>query len=95
MSARRKPWSEADKEQMKSLRASGMTWHAMGLVLLRGRTAMTTMAQSMGLTSLPSSRAQPPVEPELSANRDAFPPGHPVTWGAITTGTVLDGERWG
>ena len=31
------------------------------------------------------------IPEDASAERASFPPGHPVSWGALIAGTVLDG----
>lgn len=35
-----------------------------------------------------------PNSPEQDPNRDSLAPGHPITWQAITAGTVLDGTLY-
>jgi hypothetical protein len=35
-----------------------------------------------------------PLEPVEARDRPARPAGHPHTWGMITAGTVLEGEKY-
>jgi hypothetical protein len=45
----------------------------------------------MSHRTLASIATYPSERPEL---RPPLPAGHPVSWGALTRGTVLDGEAW-
>jgi hypothetical protein len=43
-----------------------------------------------------ASRDEEPFEPcAIDAGRGALPAGHPLSWGRITAGTVLDGLPYG
>jgi hypothetical protein len=84
-------WTVGLDEQIKALRMSGQTWEQVALELGLGRNTVLERGRRLGACKMPK-----PILRDVSeaADRPARPPGHPVTWGLITTGTVLDGAAY-
>ena len=80
-------WTELADDTLFSLRAQGRSWDAIAAVLGISRWAASERGRRIGAQKPP---APPPAEAEEGA-REPLPAGHPVSWGAITAGTVLDG----
>jgi hypothetical protein len=68
-----------------------MTWNRIAAVLALGRNSVLERARKIG-ARLPRQPVR--LEEEEPRDRPARPAGHPQTWGLITDGTVLDGERY-
>lgn len=83
-------WTEAQDTQIKRLRAEGASWEVIGAALGMSRFAVMDRGRSIGARRPPPEFAPPPEDPE----RDPLPSGHPRSWGAITQGSVLDGEPY-
>ena len=80
-------WTEAQDIQIKRMRAEGHLWDEIGAVL--GMTRWTVLERGRRIGARP-----PPadfVPPSIDLTRDPLPAGDPLTWGAITKGTVMDG----
>ena len=75
------------------MRAEGVTWDAAALRLAVGRNTVIERARRIGIQK--RGAVQPPP-PELHEpiDRRPRPAGHAETWGAITVGTVLEGEAY-
>ncbi len=86
-------WSAHADQQLRQMRDHGVTWHAIAAQLRAGRSAVIERARRLGIppTLLTASR---PASPPCRADRTCMPPGHPLTWAAITAGTILDGEPY-
>jgi hypothetical protein len=83
-------WSAALDDQLKALRAAGLTWDAVAQEMALGRNTVLERGRRIGARKLP-----PPMPESLeAADRPARPPGHPVSWGLITAGTVLEGQPY-
>ncbi len=79
-------WSAELDQRLRDLRWLGMTWEAIAAEMRLGRNTVLERGRRLG------ARRKPVVRPMAEdADRPARPPGHPLTWGAITEGTVLDG----
>ena len=83
-------WNAALDDQLKGLRAAGFTWDAVALEMALGRNTVLERGRRIGARKL-----APPAPVALEAvDRPARPPGHPLTWGLITAGTVLEGQAY-
>ncbi len=83
-------WSAALDEQLKALREAGLTWDAVAVEMALGRNTVLERGRRIGARKLPS----PMPDAVEAADRPARPPGHPVSWGLITAGTVLEGQPY-
>jgi hypothetical protein len=72
---------------LMEMRAAGMSWDGICKRLKVSRWAVIQRGKKVG-AEMPA-QAEEPGEPGRSA--DPLPAGHPITWGAITDGTVLHG----
>ena len=84
-------WTELRDHVLRALRAEGRSWDVIAAMLGISRWAAIDRGRLVG------ARKPEPTLPRLTAaqaaeaGREALPPGHPVSWGAITAGTLLDG----
>lgn len=84
---RRIAWTPEKDATIIAMRAAGGTWDAIATALAHGRWTVIERGNLIG-AALP---APVPKEPETDLTREAYPAGHPETWGAITAGTCLAG----
>jgi hypothetical protein len=86
-------WTKMADNQLLELRAAGLPWHAVADRLRVGRNAAIERARRLGLQ--PLTRMQPAPRPSAErVDRPPLPPGHPLSWQAITVNTTLDGEAY-
>ena len=84
-------WTMELDERLKALRDGGMTWDAVAEAMDLGRNTVLERGRKMGVRVRRPSLA---MVPEEARDRPARQAGHPLTWGLLTAGTVLDGERY-
>jgi hypothetical protein len=84
-------WTQALDEQLREMRVAGMTWDGIAAALALGRNSVLERARKIG-ARVPRQVVR--LVEEEPRDRPARPAGHPQTWGLITDGTVLDGERY-
>ena len=85
-------WTELADETLHSLRAQSRSWDAIAAVLGISRWAAIERGRKIGAqkpTAPPAATAEAAFGP-----REPLPAGHPVSWGAIIAGTVLDGDAY-
>ncbi len=84
-------WTPALDERLKGLREAGVTWDGIAEALGLGRNTVLERGRKIG-----ARRLRPVVAPVVEEARDrpARQAGHPITWGLLTAGTVLDGEAY-
>jgi hypothetical protein len=80
-------WTEAQDLRLKRLRSEGVTWDAIAAILGVSRYTTIERGRKIGARRPPPEYRPAPEDP----GREPLPPGHPRSWGAITTGTVLEG----
>ena len=90
-------WTESRDQILCELRAEARSWDAIAALLGISRWAAIERGRLVGACK------PEPAPPRLmtaaqvtdaqaaEAGREALAPGHPVSWGAITAGTLLDG----
>lgn len=83
-------WTEAQDTQIRRLRAEGASWDTIAAVLGQTRWAIIDRGRRIGARPPPREFVPPPEDP----GRDPLPAGHPRSWGAITSGTVLEDEPY-
>ena len=86
-------WTKTADTELLQLRAAGLPWHAVADRLRVGRNAAIERARRLGLQ--PMTRIQPAPRPITDrVDRPPLPPGHPLSWQAITANTSLEGEPY-
>ncbi len=86
-------WTRQSDARLLDLRGRGLPWQAVASELRIGRNAAIERARRLGLA--PLTRIQPAPRPEVERNdRPPLPPGHPLSWQAITAQTTLAGEPY-
>ena len=86
-------WSARADAELLQLRAAGLPWHAVASHLQVGRNSVIERARRLGLP--PVNRFNPTPQPVLERNdRPTLPPGHPVSWNAITNNSTLEGAPY-
>jgi hypothetical protein len=86
-------WTMHADAHLLQLRAAGRPWHAVATELRVGRNAVIERARRLGLPPLTHVKTATRPAPER-VDRLPLPPGHPVSWQAITAHTSLDGEPY-
>ncbi len=79
-------WTAPADAQLRDLRAQGACWADIAAVLGLSRNAALERGRRIGARLPP----RPTVLADEDAERPCLPPGHPVTWGALTAGTLLE-----
>ena len=86
-------WSTAQDAELRRLRAASVTWDGGAARMGIGRNTGIERARRIGIPK--RGVVQPPSPPVIEAiDRRPRPAGHPDSWGAITRGTVLEGEAY-
>jgi hypothetical protein len=83
-------WTDAKDDRIRSLRIGGATWDAVASAL--GLTRWTVIERARRLGVRLRLAQLPPASPD--PERACLPPGDPVSWGAITQGTLLEGQPY-
>ena len=87
-------WTPPADAQLRRLRADGATWDSIAASLRLSRSAVIERGRRIGARR-PSRIRLSIAERELSdPAREPLPPGHPISWGAITAGMQLAGMRY-
>lgn len=75
------------------LRAEGVTWAKIGKAVGCSEFKAIQRGREIGAYT---ERAKPEPRPEGIGHdaREPLPAGHPLSWGAITAGSILDGARY-
>lgn len=84
-------WTVALDEQLRALRVAGMTWDEVAAAMSMGRNTALERGRRIGARG---PRRPLRLRDEDEADRPARPPGHPDTWGLITSGTLLEGTPY-
>lgn len=83
-------WSDAQDDLIRVGRGAGRSWDAIAGELGVSRGAAISRGRAIGV----GRRHVRQVAVPRVVEREAFPAGHPITWGAITAGTVLAGAAY-
>jgi hypothetical protein len=87
-------WTAAADQTIHDMRAAGATWATIGAALGLSRNTIIERGRRIHATGGPSVIPRPAREPEEDPNRAPLPAGHPISWGLLTAGTMLDGTRY-
>ncbi len=80
-------WNATQDAQIRRLRAEGVSWDSIAASLAVTRWSAIERGRRLDVPRCPA-RVAPPRD---DRDREPLPPGHPVSWNALTAGTVLDG----
>lgn len=84
-------WTAPEDAQIRRLRAQGNPWGHIAAALHVSRNATIARGHTIGATAPLRTRYSDPLLDYLAdRTREPLPPGHCVTWHAITVGTLLD-----
>lgn len=84
-------WTTELDGRLRELRAGGMTWDGIAAAMGLGRNTVLERGRKIGARRV---RAVPCFAAEEARDRPARQAGHPLTWGLINAGTVLEGEAY-
>ncbi len=90
---RKTQWTPERDAALHDLRNRGLSFTKIAAILGIGRNTVFDRARAAPQpTALPPAPQSPPrpIYPEFDPYRDPLPPGHVESWGAITSGTLLD-----
>jgi hypothetical protein len=85
--SRKLPWTDAQDSQIRRRRAEGASWDAIANDLSLTLFAVTERGHRIGADHTASEFVAAPEDPL----REPLPPGHKLSWDAITASTVLEG----
>ena len=80
-------WTVTQDTQIRRLRAEGVSWDGIAASLAVTRWSAIERGRRLDVPRPPARVALTQGAPD----REPLPPGHPVSWNALTAGTVLDG----
>jgi hypothetical protein len=84
-------WSDPADTILRRLRAEGATWEEIAAAFGVSTSAVIGRGHRIGARPPPPAhRPAPPCK-----SREPLPAGHPVTWTALTDGTLLAGAEYG
>lgn len=83
-------WTPAQDARLRRLRIEGATWDTIAAEFARTRWMVIERGRRIGTRRPPPGFVPPPDDP----CREPLPAGHPRSWGAITAGTLLEGEAY-
>jgi hypothetical protein len=83
-------WTPAQDAKIRRLRAEGATWDAIAAALCVSRFTIIDRGRRIGARLPPPECKPPPPDPA----RPPLPAGHPLSWQALTVGTVLEGSAY-
>jgi hypothetical protein len=83
-------WTPDLDERLRDLRGGGLTWDHVATSMGLGRNTVLERGRKIG------ARRRPAILPPTAEAKDRPPrcAGHPMTWGLLIAGTVLDGEAY-
>ena len=90
--AERVTWTASMDERLRKWRLAGATWDAIAVAFGLGRETVRERGRKIG-----AKRCMFPSGPcfvEGTAARPPLPPGHEISWGLLTRGTLLEGEDY-
>ena len=93
--ARRTSWTALSDQRLAQLREQGTSLRSIARVFRLSRSVITARAVQLGLEIPQRPRTDSkPVEVRVVIAREPLPAGDPLTWGLITEGTCIEGNRY-
>ncbi|MGC9270166.1 AsnC family protein [Acidiphilium sp.] len=92
--AKRRDWTDAADNTIRRMRADGATWAAIGDVLGLSRNTIIERGRRIQALGGPVPPRKPVRRAEDDPNREPLAAGHPISWGILTKGTVLEGVAY-
>jgi hypothetical protein len=87
-------FTAAQDDTIREMLAAGKGAHLIGLVLGISKSTITDHANKACLRPLVDPEKAAPAPPAAPQSREPLPAGHPVTWGLLTAGGLLEGVRY-
>jgi hypothetical protein len=87
-------WTQPADAQLRRLRAEGATWDAIAAAMRVSRSAVIEHGRRIGARLPPPDVVPEAVRELMDPAREPLRAGHPVSWRAITAGTLLAGSRY-
>ncbi len=84
-------WTPELDDRLRTLRWAGVTWDGIAEAMGLGRNTVLERGRKIGARRM---QAPGPAAPQEARDRPARQAGHPLTWGMLIAGTVLDGEAY-
>ncbi len=84
-------WTQELDGRLRELRSGGMTWDGIAAAMGLGRNTVLERGRKIGARRIRKVLCSATEEPR---DRPARQAGHPLTWGLINVGTVLEGEKY-
>lgn len=89
MPSRKHYWTQGQDTQIRRRRIEGASWETIAAELALPEQMVADRAARLGIIQRGPARALPP-----DPMREPLPAGHPHSWNALTSGTVLQGEPY-
>jgi len=87
-------WTDDRDMLLCTMRENARSWDAIAAALGISRWAAIERAKLLGAHIPLPAHARAAQGPLHDPAREALPAGHPITWGALVAGTLLDGAPY-
>lgn len=77
-------WTPEADAAIRRMRAERLSWDAIGLALGVSRDSLVQRGKQLNAAAPDAPEAE--ALPIARVDRDTLPPGHPTSWGAISSG---------
>jgi hypothetical protein len=84
-------WTPDLDAQLRDLRSGGTTWDGIAAAMGLGRNTVLERGRKIGARRIRKVSCSAVEEAKDRPSRQA---GHPLTWGLLNAGTVLEGEAY-
>jgi hypothetical protein len=84
-------WTPELDGRLRELRGAGTTWDGIAAAMGLGRNTVLERGRKIGARRI---RKVANAVVEEAKDRPARQAGHPLTWGLLNAGTVLEGESY-
>ena len=91
---RERTWATTEDETLRRLRSDGYPWDAIAEQMQISRRVICKRAKVIRIERKTNSTGPKPAAALSDPWRDPLPAGHTVSWGAIVSGTCLDGVEY-
>ncbi len=84
-------WTPAQDEILRTHRTNRQSWSSIAHSLGTTPDVARERARAIGIRRATAPHTTAVHESAADPDREPLPPGHPVSWSALTEGTLLDG----